>query len=572
MQMHIIRYNRWLGQKLEDPDLTAELQAIQGDTDAIRERFAIDLSFGTAGMRGVIGAGTNRMNIYTVRRATQGLAAWLNKAGENPSVAISFDSRIKSDLFAQQAAAVLAANSVRVWLYPQLEPVPVLSFAVRRLGASAGVMITASHNPAQYNGYKVYGPDGCQLSTAASGSVLGEIERLDVFDDVQIMPFDKALQDGLITFIGDDVLTAFTTAVTAQSIRPGLLAIADLQVVYSPLNGAGNVPVRRVLAACGLKSLTVVPEQEYPDGNFPTCPYPNPEIRDTLNLGIELAKQKDADLVLATDPDADRVGIAVRDTAGEYRLLTGNEVGVLLLNFICVGRKEAGTMPARPVAVKSIVSTPMADEVARHHGVELIDVLTGFKYIGEQILKLEQKGEEDRFIFGFEESYGYLAGTHVRDKDAVVASMLICEMAAWYKAMHLDLYAAMQALYDTYGYYLNEVENFDFEGLAGMEKMDEIMAQQRKTPPEALAGLKVLKIADYQAHTLTDTDTGETAPLELPASNVLRYTLEGGSGVTVRPSGTEPKVKVYYAIRAANRREAEATHKALAAAMQPMLT
>lgn len=571
--MHIIRYNRWLAQPLEDPDLTAELQGIKDDTEAIRDRFAIDLSFGTAGMRGVIGAGTNRMNIYTVRRATQGLANFVKRRNTtSPSVAISYDSRIKSELFAREAARVLAASGVRVHLYQQLEPVPCLSFAVRHLGTDAGIMITASHNPAKYNGYKVYGPDGCQMTTADAGDVLGEIEKLDIFDDISIEPFGDAVAAERILYIPKTVLEAYYQHVRAQAMRPQLLAQAGLKLVYSPLNGAGNVPVRRVLADCGLTAVTVVPEQEKPDGNFPTAPYPNPEIREALDLGLRLAKRTGADLMLATDPDADRVGIAVRDAAGEYHLMSGNEVGVLLLDYLCKARRELGTMPENPVAVKSIVSTPMADEVAKHHGVECDNVLTGFKYIGERILNLEKQGQAGRFIFGFEESYGYLAGTYVRDKDAVVAAMLICEAAAWYKTQGLTLYEAMDALYAEYGRYLNKVESFEFEGLAGMAKMDEIMAQLRNTPPAEIAGLQVLSIADYQSHVRLNTQTGAEAVLELPASNVLAYTLSGGSLVTVRPSGTEPKVKVYYAVREQSLQTAEALHQKLAAAMRPMLS
>ncbi|MGD9559403.1 MAG: phospho-sugar mutase [Oscillospiraceae bacterium] len=567
--MYIIRYNRWLSHPMEDPDLATELAAIKDDKEAIKDRFAIDLSFGTAGMRGVIGTGTNRMNIYTVRRATQGLANFLHTQGGAPSVAVAYDSRIKSDLFARQVAGVLAASGVKVHLYPVLEPVPALSFAVRHLSASAGVMITASHNPAKYNGYKVYGPDGCQMNTAHAGAVMGEIEKLDIFDDVCLMDFDAAVAQGLVSYIGDNVLEAYYQNVKAQAIRPGLLAASGLRAVYSPLNGTGNVPVRRVLADMGLADLAVVPEQEYPDGNFPTAPYPNPEIREALALGLQLAQKTDAELMLATDPDADRVGIAVRDTKGEYQLLSGNEVGVLLLNYICTGRKEAGTLPADAVTVKSIVSTPMAAAVAARHGVEMLNVLTGFKYIGEQILHLEEGGEEDRFIFGFEESYGYLAGTYVRDKDAVVASMLICEMAAYYKTMGMSLYEAMNALYAEYGYYVNRVESYEFDGLAGMDMMDELMAQLRQTPLEQIGGQAVTAIADYEAHTRIHPGTGTTETLALPASNVLEYTLENGASVIVRPSGTEPKVKVYYAARAASQAAAQATYEALAATMHP---
>lgn len=569
--MYLEDYTRWMNANLEDPDLGPELSKIAGKEDEIRDRFAINLAFGTAGLRGVIGAGSNRMNIYTVRKATQGLANYLLKTAKQPSVAISFDSRIKSDLFAREAAGVLAANGIAAHIYPVLEPVPALSFAVRQLKADAGIMITASHNPAKYNGFKAYGPDGCQMTTEAADAVYNEIEKLDIFEGAKTMPFDTGREKGLIQFIGNDVLEAFYANVKAQAIRPGILNGAPLKLVYSPLNGAGNVPVRRVLSDVGLSDVAVVPEQEKPDGNFPTCPYPNPEIREALAKGLELAEKLGADLMLATDPDADRVGIAVRDNAGTYHLLSGNEVGVLLLDYIAKGRTEAHTMPRNPVMVKSIVSTPMADEVARHNGVEPINVLTGFKYIGEQILKLEKQGEEDRFIFGFEESYGYLAGTYVRDKDAVVASLLICEMAAYHKAAGSSLYEALNSLYEEYGYYLNKVDSFEFEGLAGMDKMAGIMATLRKAPPDAIAGWQVDSRADYQTHTQTDVKTGRQATLDLPASNVLSFTLANGANVIVRPSGTEPKIKIYYATKGATRQDATAQQQKLAAALAPVM-
>lgn len=571
--MHIIQYKRWLEHTMDDPDLTKELQNLENDNHAIREQFAIDLSFGTAGMRGVIGVGTNRINIYTVRRATQGLANFLkNSRSQSLSVAIGYDSRIKSDLFARETARVLAAAGIQVYLYPQLEPVPILSFATRQLNCSAGIMVTASHNPAKYNGYKVYGSDGCQMNTESAGEVMNEIERLDIFDDVQVADFDASIASGIISYISDEILEDYYKHVLAQTIRPGLLEKADLSVVYSPLNGAGNVPVRRVLADCGLKNITIVPEQEHPDGHFSTCPYPNPEIKEALALGLALAEKTQADLMLATDPDADRVGIAVRDKQGQYHLMSGNEVGVLLLSYISRGRKDLGNMPKNPILVKSIVSTPMADEVAAHHGIECHNVLTGFKYIGEKILRLEQAHEENRFILGFEESYGYLVGTYVRDKDAVVASMLICEAAAFYKNLGLSLYEAMEELYQQFGHYLNEVESFEFDGLAGMDKMQEIMAQLRRTPPKEIGGLRVNFVSDYQTHTKTNVQQGTTSVLDLPAADVLSYTLEGGSVVIVRPSGTEPKVKVYYSIRENSRQAAEKLRQVLSTAMHPMLT
>ncbi len=571
--MHIIRYNQWLAQALEDADLQAELAAISGNTEAVRDRFAIDLSFGTAGMRGIIGAGTNRINIYTVRRATQGFANYLLEANATqPSVAIGYDSRIKSQLFAHQAACVLAANGISVHLFAQLQPVPCLSFAVRALGCSAGVMITASHNPAEYNGYKVYGADGAQLNTQEASKVLAQVEKLDMFEDIVISPFDALLGSGAIAYIDSSVLDAYCKNVLGQVMRPGIIATSGLSVVYSPLNGAGNVPVRHILQSCGLEKLAIVAQQEQPDGNFPTCPYPNPESAEALELGIQQAQQMGADLMLATDPDADRVGIAVRDATGEYRRISGNEVGVLLLDYICKTKTELGTMPKDPVALKSIVSTPMADVVAKKYGVLCDSTLTGFKYIGEYILQLEALGQSTRFIFGFEESAGYLSGTYVRDKDAVAACMLICEAAAFYKSIGMTLYDAMQALYQEHGNYLNLVESFAFEGIAGLEKMGELMAQLRKTPPRAIAGHRIVLMADYEQGIATEYPSGESRQLGLPSSNVLAYTLEGGSRIIVRPSGTEPKVKVYFSIRDTSQQSAEAAYKKMSLAMRPILT
>lgn len=569
--MHKICYERWLSHKMEDADLTKELLLIKDEPNGIKERFAIDLSFGTAGMRGVIGAGTNRMNIYTVRRASQGFANFLKKGNSSPIVAIAYDSRNKSQLFATEAARVLAANGVRVFIFPALQPVPLLSFALRQLLCSAGIVITASHNPAKYNGYKVYGADGCQMNTENAGLVLKEIERLDIFDDAKTMAFDDGLQSGIISYIGNDVLTDYNSSVLAQSIYPSALKNTGLKVVYSPLNGSGNLPVRRVLKSCGLLNVAIVPQQELPDGNFPTCPYPNPEIRQALELGLQLAENTGADLMLATDPDADRVGIAVRASDGTYHLLSGNEVGVLLLNYICDGRKQAGTLPKNAVVVKSIVSTPMANVVAAHHGVHCQDVLTGFKYIGEYILNLEKNGEENRFIFGFEESYGYLAGSYVRDKDAVVASMLICEAAAHYKELGQSLYSVMQNLYKKFGHYLNQVESFDFEGLSGMDKMNDIMAKLRKNPPKEIGGLAVVEIADYSTGKRNFLKTATQQSLGLPKANVLAFTLLGGSLVTVRPSGTEPKIKVYFSITEKTQSAAQALRQILGEAVKPLL-
>lgn len=569
--MYQQEYERWLAAELEDKDLKPELLSIQGIDAEIQDRFAVELEFGTAGLRGVLGAGTNRMNIYMVRKATQGLANYLNKQGGKKSVAISYDSRIKSDVFAREAARVLAGNGVKAYLYKELMPVPALSFATRHLHCDAGIMVTASHNPAKYNGYKAYGPDGCQMTSEAADAVYAEMQATDIFAGIRLADFDAALEQGGIEYIGQDTIEALYENIKAQSVRPGLCKTAGLKLVYSPLNGSGLVPVTRVLGDIGITDITIVPEQQYPDGNFPTCPYPNPEIREALALGLALAEKSGADLMLATDPDADRVGIAVRTAGGGYQLLTGNEVGVLLLDYICAGRMEQGTMPAAPVAVKSIVSTCLADEVAKHYGVECRNVLTGFKYIGEQIHLLEEKGEEARFIFGFEESYGYLAGTYVRDKDAIVASMLICEMAAYYRSKGTSVLERLEAIYRQYGRWLHKVDSFAFEGLSGMDTMKAIMAKLRGEGLHEVAGRQVVKAADYQAREVKDMRTGAVQPTGLPAANVLTYWLDDGSSVIVRPSGTEPKIKVYYSTKGDTLSGAEAAQAQLAAAMGPLM-
>ncbi len=559
-----LKYKHWLAQSLEDSDLAEELAAINGDDEAVKDRFYRDLEFGTAGLRGVIGAGTNRMNIYTIRRATQGLAEYLNSAFKDPSVAISYDSRIKSDVFAREAARVLAANDIHVHLYKELHPVPCLSFATRELHCNAGIMVTASHNPAKYNGYKVYGSDGCQMTNEAADAVLERINKLDLFTDPRLVDFDAAVEAGNVEYIPETVLEKYLDCVQAQSIHPELIPDAGLRVVYTPLNGAGNKPVRKILDRIGVKDIHVVKEQEKPDGEFPTCPFPNPEIKEALTLGLRDCAAVKPDLLLATDPDADRMGIAVPDENGEYVLITGNEVGALLLEYICRERQAMGTMPEKPIAVKTIVSTKLADKIAADYGVELINVLTGFKYIGEQIGLLEEKGESSRYLFGFEESYGYLSGTYVRDKDAVVASMLICEAAAFYKSKGISLLDAFRGIYKKYGYYYNCIGNFGFEGAAGMEKMAEIMARTRENAPKEIGGLKVLKFADYKASKETDLVTGEETVLTLPKSDVLVFEMEQGAGVIIRPSGTEPKIKVYYTTTAASEEEAKALQKKLA--------
>ena len=559
--MYQEEYARWCAANLDDPDLAPELASIAGDEEAIKERFAVALKFGTAGLRGVIGAGTNRMNVYVVRQATQGLANWVKTQGGSQTVAISYDSRIKSDVFAKAAAEVLAANGVKVRIYKALMPVPALSFATRYYKCNAGIMVTASHNPAKYNGYKAYGPAGCQMTDEAADVVYAEIQKTDVLTGAKTMTFEEGMAAGLIQYVEDDCCEALYQAIESRSVRPGLCATAGLKLVYSPLNGSGLVPVTRILKDLGITDVTIVPEQKDPDGNFPTCPYPNPEIFEALRLGLELAEKSGADLMLATDPDADRVGIAVRCKDGSYELLSGNEVGVLLLDYICAGRIEKGTMPKNPVMVKSIVSTPLADKVAAHYGVECRNVLTGFKWIGDQIAKLEAAGEVERFIFGFEESYGYLAGSYVRDKDAIIGSMLICEMAAYYRSIGSSIKEELERIYREYGRYLNKVDSFEFEGLSGMDKMAKIMADLRADHLTEIAGYKVEKVTDYKK----PEETG------LPAANVLIYSLEGGASVIVRPSGTEPKIKAYYTTLGKDLAEAQAQKDALSAAIKPLL-
>ena len=559
--MYLDDYKRWAAADLEDANLTQQLRDIEGNEDQIKDRFAVSLKFGTAGLRGVLGAGTNRMNIYVVRQATQGLANWVKTQGGNQLVAVSYDSRINSDVFAKTAACVLAANGIRVRIYDALMPVPALSFATRYYGANAGIMITASHNPAKYNGYKAYGPDGCQMTDDAAAIVYAEIQKTDVLEGAKLVSFEEGLSSGMIQYVGEDCKEALYDAIKARSVRPGLCKTAGLKLVYSPLNGSGLVPVTRVLHDIGIDDITIVPEQKDPDGNFPTCPYPNPEIFEALRLGLELAEKNDADLMLATDPDADRVGIAIRCPDGSYELVSGNEVGVLLLDYICQGRIETGTMPKNPVAVKSIVSTPLADAVAASYGVEMRNVLTGFKWIGDQIARLEAAGEVERFIFGFEESYGYLAGSYVRDKDAIIGSMLICEMAAYYRSIGSSIKERLESIYAKFGRYLNKVDSFEFPGLSGMEKMAGIMDGLRKNPPEEIAGYAVTKVTDY-------TDTKTTG---LPSANVLIYSLSGGATVVVRPSGTEPKIKTYFTTLGKDLAEAQAQKDKLAEALKPLL-
>ncbi|WP_297966180.1 phospho-sugar mutase [uncultured Anaerovibrio sp.] len=558
--MYKNEYKRWLDFDLEDCDLYPELAKIGDNEEEIKERFAVSLKFGTAGLRGVLGAGTNRMNIYVVRQATQGLANWVKKQGGSQTVAISFDTRLKSDVFSKTAAGVLAANGIKVRIYDAAMPVPALSFATRYYKCNAGIMVTASHNPSKYNGYKAYGPDGCQMTDDAAAIVYDEIQKTDVLTGAKTMSFAQGVEDGLIRFVDDGCKKAFYDAIESRQVRPGLAKTSGLKLVYSPLNGSGLVPVTQVLKDIGINDITIVPEQEYPNGYFTTCSYPNPEIYEALEAGLKLAEKCDADLMLATDPDADRVGIAMKCPDGSYELVSGNEMGVLLLDYICAGRIEKGTMPKDPVAVMSLVSTPLADAVAKNYGVELRKVLTGFKWIGDQILHLEEAGQEERFIFGFEESYGYLSGSYVRDKDAVVASMLICEMAAYYRSIGSSIKQRLEEIYGKYGRYYNKIDSFEFPGLSGMDKMAGIMQGLRDNPPAEFAGLKVTKSVDYKK-------TEETG---LPAANVLIYTLEDGATIVVRPSGTEPKIKAYFTTLGKDLAEAQAKKEKLSAACKPL--
>lgn len=556
-------YKLWCDSAVDDSDLQRELEDIKNDDEAINDRFYRELEFGTGGLRGVIGAGTNRMNIYTVRRATQGFADYINEAFSSPSVAVSYDSRIKSDIFAKAAAGVFAANGIKVYIYKELMPTPALSFAVRKLGCSAGVMITASHNPSKYNGYKAYGSDGCQLNLESAEAVIKKVNSLDIFRDVKNVSFEEAVNNKMVEYISDDVTNEYYKNVLSQGINTSLVADSGIKVVYTPLNGTGNKPVRKILDMIGIKDVTVVPEQELPDGNFTTCPYPNPEIREALELGLKLCESVKPDLLLATDPDCDRVGIAVPDENGSYVLFSGNEVGAMLLEYICSQRSENGTMPPDPVTVKTIVTTDIVKKIAEKYGVRVIEVLTGFKFIGEQIGILEKNNEENRFIFGYEESYGYLAGTYVRDKDAVIASMLICEMTAYYRTQGISLIQARENMYREYGVFAHTQHSFTFEGASGMKKMDDIMTSLRNNIPDKISGYKVEGFDDYQTRISKNILTGGTSNIDLPESNVLAFRLSDGAGVIIRPSGTEPKIKAYYTTTGKTEAEAYEYNKKL---------
>lgn len=551
------KYELWCKKAAGDPDLIKELESIKGNEEAISDAFYKDLEFGTGGLRGVIGAGTNRMNVYTVGKASQGLAAYVNSVSENGSIAVAYDSRIKSDLFAKTAASIFAANGIKVYIYKELMPTPMLSFAVRRLRCDAGVVVTASHNPAKYNGYKAYGPDGCQLGLEAADYVLSIMNKVDIFDDVKTVDFNKAVEEGKIEYVGDDIIEEYLNCVLACRVAPEA-DVKSLNVIYTPLHGSGNKPVRSILKKIGVTNVTVVPEQELPDGNFPTAPYPNPEIRQAFECALKLADEIKPDLLLATDPDCDRVGIAVRDS-GEYKLLSGNDVGALLLDFVLARRTEDGTLPKNPIAVKTIVSTELCRKITDSYGCELIDVLTGFKFIGEQITMLEKKGEENRFVFGFEESYGYLGGTYVRDKDAVIGSMLICEMVAYYKAQGKNLIEVLGELYKKYGYYICAQKSFTCEGESGMKQIKGMMEALRNDTPTEINGYRVVKFDDYETSVSYDIKNGNQKKITLPRSNVLCFYMEDGCSLIVRPSGTEPKIKLY--IGAVGNTDSEAENK-----------
>lgn len=550
-------YNEWLEKAVIDPDLKEELKSIKGNEEEILDRFYRCLEFGTAGLRGVIGAGTNRMNYYTVCQATQGLSDFLNKHFENPSIAIGYDSRIKSDYFSIEAAKVLAANGVKVYLYRELQPTPCLSFAIRYFKTSSGIILTASHNPAKYNGYKCYNANGYQMTDEEANETYEFIKKVDYFTGIKTMDFDEAVEKGLIEYMGDEVIDAFLDEVIKQCVNPDIIANAGLKVIYTPLNGTGNKPVRKILDRIGVKDVYVVPEQEMPDGNFPTCPFPNPEIKQAFECALKMAEDIQPDLLLATDPDCDRVGIAVKDGNGGYKLMSGNEVGAMMLNYLLSQKKEKGLLSENSIAVKSFVSTDLAEVIAKKYNCTFKNLLTGFKYIGELITQLETEGRADDFVMGFEESYGYLAGTHARDKDAVVASMLICEMAAYYKAQGKSLAEVMDSIYDEFGYYFNTVSSYTFEGASGMEKMAAIMDGLRADAPESFGGMEVTVVDDYKTSVSTNLTDSSSKTIELPKSNVLAYTLTDGNKIIVRPSGTEPKIKAYITAIGKDREQAQ---------------
>jgi hypothetical protein len=550
-----ISYNIWKSEKLKDKELSEELKSISNDEEAINDRFYKELEFGTGGLRGVLGAGTNRINIYTIGKATQGYANYLLSKESSPSIAIAYDSRINSEKFAHHAACVMAANGIKVYLWKELMPTPSLSFAVRYLGCAGGIVITASHNPSKYNGYKVYASDGCQITTKAADEILELINNVDTFKDVKISDYNEFIKNGDINIISDEVFDAFINEVSLQSLA-GKDINKNVKIVYTPLYGAGLKCVTTCLKNNGFNNIVIVKEQATPNGNFPTCPYPNPEIREALEVGLKVAKDEGADLLIATDPDCDRVGIAVKDN-NEYTLLSGNEVGILLLDYICKRRIELGKIPDKPVCIKTIVTTDMASNVAKDYGVEIIDVLTGFKFIGEQIGLLEAKNETSRYIFGFEESYGYLTGSYVRDKDAVNGSFMIAEMFAYYMSRGKTLIEVLDSLYQKYGYCLNTLHSFEFEGESGMKKMQNIMKSLRENVPNEFTGKKIVEVQDYLLSEITDIVSNNKRGINLPKSNVIKYILEGNSSIVLRPSGTEPKLKLYISISAKSKDEAK---------------
>ena len=563
-------YELWLENTMDNEEIHSELLSVKGNDEEILDRFYRNLEFGTAGLRGVLGAGTNRMNTYTVCQATQGLADYLNSKYESPAVAVGYDSRIKSDVFSKQCAEVLAANGVKVFIFPRLMPTPFVSFSVMRLKCQSGVVITASHNPSKYNGYKCYDPEGYQMTEEAALETYSFIQKVDMFGGAKRMDFDKAFEEGLIEYISDDIIEEFYAEVLRRPINPEVIAESDIRIIYTPLNGTGNIPVRTVLSRAGFRNVKVVPQQELPDGNFPTCPYPNPEIKQVFECAIEMTKEEKADLLLATDPDCDRVGIAVL-SGNEYVLLSGNDVGVLLTEYMLSQRKAKGILPKNASMTKSFVSTPLIDTVAEKYGCKVTDVLTGFKYVGEFVSNLAKNGEDDGFIMGFEESYGYLIGTHARDKDGVAASLMVCEMAAYYKSKGKTLVDVLSDIYDEFGVTVDRLYNFFFEGAKGMVKMQEIMKETRENPPEELAGLKVIKVSDCLAGTVTNVETGEISPIPLPTTNTLAYALPNGNSAIVRPSGTEPKIKVYIAGCGKTKADADSTADALGEAMKKLL-
>lgn len=548
------KYLLWKNQNLLDEDLTDELNSIFDNSEEINDRFYKDLTFGTGGLRGIIGAGTNRINIYTIAKASQGLAAFLNKNFCNAKVAIAYDSRIKSELFAKESARVLAANKIQVFLFDELMPTPALSFVVRHLNCTAGIVITASHNPAEYNGYKVYGNDGCQITIDTANAVFDEINNVDIFNDVKRVDFNEAIDKKIIKYIDDSVIQEFFAAVSRQSLNRELVNKENLNIVYTPLNGSGLKCVTETLKINGFSQINIVTSQEKPNGFFPTCPYPNPEVKEALYEGIKLCKKVKADILLATDPDCDRIGIAVKHK-NEYIMLSGNEVGVLLFDYICKIRSKNKTMPSNPLCIKTIVTTDMIYPIAKKYGVEVLDVLTGFKFIGEQIGLLEKNGDIDRYIFGFEESYGYLSGTYVRDKDAVNAALLICEMATYYQNQNLTLVDALHQLYLEFGYYRNILKCFSFEGIAGFKKMQAIMKQLRENPPANIYGKTIESFFDYLNRIKVSNNASE--PISLPSSDVLKFNLKDNISIVIRPSGTEPKLKVYISFISATKENAD---------------